>query len=207
MLKATALAFPLALASLPLMAEAPALLKQAEASRVTYDLGVEQRDPLLVIAAAKMRRGLSLEPTDRVAEGGEAGDEGLLDFGTMMSTARDFAAGDGMLIGLIEDVEAEASKGVTIGPVYNIARISGGRTDTYKAVPFDGGAYAEIYVEAKSNADLNLRIYDAQNRLVCSDTDASAIAYCGWKPRKSGNFTIAVENASGSSVQYSLITN
>ena len=141
---------------------------------MTYDLGVDQRDPLLVIAAAKMRRALNLEPTDRLAEGGEAGSEGLLGFDAMMATARDFAAGDEMLLGLIEDTEAEATKGVTIGPVYNIARIAGGRTDTYKAVPFDGGAYAEIYVEAKGNADLNLRIIDAQNRLECSDTDASA---------------------------------
>ncbi|MEL7099370.1 MAG: hypothetical protein AAGM84_11125 [Pseudomonadota bacterium] len=186
------------------LAETP--LKLAEVSRQLYDAGVEARDPLLVIAAAKLRRGLGIEQTDRVAEGGTAGD-GPFDAAAMLDTAEKLAAGDPLMEGLIEDIRAERTKGVTNGPVYNIAQIGGGRTDTYRAVPFDGGKYAEIYVEARDSSDLNLKVFDAQNRLVCSDTDSSAIAYCGWQPRSSGNFTIAVENATGRTVTYNLITN
>lgn len=80
----------------------------------------------------------------------------------MLATARDLAAGDDMMLGLIEDVASETTKGVVSGPVYNNARIGGGQTDTYRAVPFEGGTYAEIYVEAKGSNDLNLKVTDDQ---------------------------------------------
>lgn len=206
MTRFTALTAALILSALPALAADPAPLKQAEASRVLYDTGVATRDPLLVLAAAKMRRGLGLSPTDRMAEDGTPGD-GALDADAMLATARDLAAGDDMMLGLIDDVASENTKGVVSGPVYNNARIGGGQTDTYRAVPFEGGTYAEIYVEAKGSNDLNLKVTDDQGRLVCSDTDASAIAYCGWSPRSTGDFTIAVQNASGGSADYALITN
>lgn len=206
MTRFTALTAALILSALPALAADPAPLKQAEASRVLYDAGVATRDPLLVLAAAKMRRGLGLSPTDRMAEDGTPGD-GALDADAMLNTARELAAGDAMMLGLIDDVAAEQTKGVVSGPVYNNARIGGGQTDTYRAVPFEGGTYAEIYVEAKGSNDLNLKVTDDQGRLVCSDTDASAIAYCGWSPRSTGDFTIAVQNASGGSADYALITN
>ncbi|WP_339773373.1 hypothetical protein [uncultured Pseudosulfitobacter sp.] len=206
MTRFTALTAALILSALPALAADPAPLKQAEASRVIYDTGVATRDPLLVLAAAKMRRGLGLSPTDRMAEDGTPGD-GALDADAMLATARDLAAGDDMMLGLIDDVASENTKGVVSGPVYNNARIGGGQTDTYRAVPFEGGTYAEIYVEAKGSNDLNLKVTDDQGRLVCSDTDASAIAYCGWSPRSTGDFTIAVQNASGGSADYALITN
>lgn len=206
MTRFTALTAALILSALPVLAADPAPLKQAEASRVLYDTGVATRDPLLVLAAAKLRRGLGLSPTDRMAEDGTPGD-GALDADAMLATARDLAAGDDMMLGLIDDVASENTKGVVSGPVYNNARIGGGQTDTYRAVPFEGGTYAEIYVEAKGSNDLNLKVTDDQGRLVCSDTDASAIAYCGWSPRSTGDFTIAVQNASGGSADYALITN
>jgi|TARA_R110000764_G_scaffold19164_3_gene50662 hypothetical protein len=206
MTRFTALTAALILSALPALAADPAPLKQAEASRMIYDTGVATRDPLLVLAAAKMRRGLGLSPTDRMAEDGTPGD-GALDADAMLATARDLATGDDMMLGLIDDVASENTKGVVSGPVYNNARIGGGKTDTYRAVPFEGGTYAEIYVEAKGSNDLNLKVTDAQGRLVCSDTDSSAIAYCGWSPRSTGDFTIAVQNASGSSADYALITN
>ena len=206
MTRFTALTAALILSALPALAADPAPLKQAEASRMIYDTGVATRDPLLVLAAAKMRRGLGLSPTDRMAEDGTPGD-GALDADAMLATARDLATGDDMMLGLIDDVASENTKGVVSGPVYNNARIGGGKTDTYRAVPFEGGTYAEIYVEAKGSNDLNLKVTDAQGRLVCSDTDSSAIAYCGWSPRSTGDFTIAVQNASGGSADYALITN
>ena len=156
MTRFTALTAALILSALPALAADPAPLKQAEASRVLYDTGVATRDPLLVLAAAKMRRGLGLSPTDRMAEDGTPGD-GTLDADAMLETARDLATGDEMMLGLIEDVASENTKGVVSGPVYNNARIGGGQTDTYRAVPFEGGTYAEIYVEAKGSNDLNLK--------------------------------------------------
>ena len=62
-------------------------------------------------------------------------------------------------------------------------------------------------MEGKSNADLNVRVLDDKNRLVCSDTDISKIAYCGWRPIKTAPFSIIVENKGNAATSYSLITN
>lgn len=181
-------------------------LKQAEASRVIYEAGLAARDPILLLAAARMRRGLGLVQGDRQADGGTPG-ENALDWQAMMDAARDAAGGDEVILGLIEDAEAEASKGVLNGPVYNISVLAAGGKDVYGDVPFQAGKYAEIYVEATGSEDLNLHVYDAQNRLVCSDTDPSAIAYCGWRPRSDAAFTIQVTNASDGRSKYRMITN
>ena len=37
-----------------------------------------------------------------------------------------------------------------------------------------------VYIEVRDSSDLNLKIFDDQDRLVCSNTDISAISYCGW---------------------------
>lgn len=187
-------------------ADADRALQKVQASRVMYDEGVANRDPLLVLAAARLRRTVGLIQSDRTAEGGgSAGD--YLAWQDMLDQADAFAAGDELMLGLIEDERATRSKGVTNGPVYNIASLGGKGSDTYRNVPFDGKKYAEVYVEAKGNQDINVYIYDAQNRLVCSDTDVSAIAYCGWRPRESGAFSVKVTNESGAGAEYSLMTN
>lgn len=190
-----------------LQAETAPLLKRAEASRVLYDAGVDLRDPVLILAAAKLRRSLGLRQTDRQPEAGETEQDTILSWETMLSAARDLATGDPLMLGLIEDAEAETIKGVLNGQVYNNGRLAGKQSDTYRNVPFQGGVYAEIYVEAKGDQDMNIHIYDAKNRLVCSDTDSSAISYCGWRPRKAGSFTIKVSNESSTRAQYKMITN
>ena len=191
----------------PVMAEDAPPLRLAETSRLVYDQGVAQRDPVLILAAAKLRAGLGLAATSRTPDQGAAETGAPLDAAQMLATARDFAAGDEAMLALIEDVAAEGTKGVVNGPVYNIATLKAKGTDTYGRVPFEAGKYAEIYVEATGSQDLNLHVYDDQNRLVCSDTDASAIAYCGWRPRATADFTIKVSNATGASARYSLMTN
>jgi hypothetical protein len=195
------------LAPLPAFSQDATALQQARASRIMYDAGVTNRDATMVLAAAKLRRSLGLQSVDRAAEGAAGDDASPLDVDAMFDTARGYATGDDALLGLIEDAQAEASKGVTNGPVYNVARIKAKASDIYRSVPFEARKYAEIYVEAADSSDLNLKVHDDQNRLVCSDTDISAIAYCGWKPRTDGSFSITIENSANRTVSYSLITN
>lgn len=196
-------------ALLPVIAQADtgAVLSKAQASRVMYESGLEARDPLMVVAAAKLRRSLGLEPASRSAENAPATQGDFLGWQAMLSAARDLSEGDDLMLGLIEDVEAEQTKGIVYGPVYNIGQLSAKTSDTYRDLPLEGAEYAEFYVEAKGNSDLNIFVYDEKDRLACSDTDASAIAYCGFRPRATANFTIKITNASSQDTQYSLITN
>ena len=193
--------------ALPAGAETASPVKTAELSARLYATGVEMADPLLILSAAKLRKSLAPTLTSRMATDGTPATDTPLSWQDMLAEAETLAEGDDALIGLIDDVRAEGTKGVASGPVYNIGAIANGKTDTYPLVDFIGGEYAEVYVEAKSAADLNLTVIDAQGRLVCSDTDASHIAYCGWRPSDTAGFMLKVENNGPVSANYALMTN
>lgn len=208
-------------------------LRLAELSFQLYAQGIAAKDPVLVLAAARLRQGLDLsageariagaarlpgKPVSVGLSGGariapekagddEAGPATPLSAADMLDAAADLAAGDEALLGLIEDARAEGGRGVATGQVYSISEIRDGGTDTYDPLPFRGGEYAEVYVESRDGSDLNLFVYDDQGRLVCSDTDISAIAYCGWRPAANGAFTIEVKNRGQGGAGYALMTN
>lgn len=203
-------ALPLTLAAmiaLPVSAQNMSPVKTAELSGQLYAVGLETGDPLMILSAAKLRKQLGLKPIDRSADGVAAEEGSPITWEEMLGSAEDIADGNEVLMGLIADVRAESSKGAASGPVYSIAKIKNGGTDKYGAVEFVGGDYAEVYVEAKSSTDLNLTIYDAQGRLVCSDTDGSHIAYCGWRPSSTEGFVLNVENKGPQGASYALMTN
>ena len=144
---------------------------------------------------------------NRAAAGGETATDAPLGWEEMLASAEPLSADNADLLTLIEDIRVETTKGVASGPVYNIGVLSNGRNDTYPPIEFRGGEYAEVYVEAKSATNLNLTVLDDKGRLVCADTDISAIAYCGWTPATGGNFTLKVENKGPASANYALMTN
>jgi hypothetical protein len=193
--------------ALPAWAEGPSPVKVAELSARLYVAGVEAGDPLLILSAAKLRKSLTLVAEDRAAVGGTVGEGTPLGWEEMLASASDLAGGDEAVLGLIEDAMVETTKGVASGPVYNIGSLGNGRGDTYPPIEFRGGEYAEVYVEAKAATNLNLAIYDDKGRLVCSDTDISHIAYCGWTPAAAGSFTLKVDNKGPAGADYALMTN
>ena len=203
LLPATLLTFSLAL---PVMAEPLTPVQTAALSARVFAVGVDNADPVLMLAAARLRKSIAPEPVERAADGGEPGTETPLGWEAMAQAAEELAEGDDALLGLIDDLRAEGTKGVASGPVYNIGSLSAGKSDNYRNIDFKGGEYAEVYVEAQSSVDLNLTITDAQGRLVCADTDVSHIAYCGWRPDAPGAFTLTVQNK-GAASGYALMTN
>lgn len=182
-------------------------VRTAQLSAELYAAGLAMGDPVLILSAAKLRKTLNPTATDRAAEGGTAGEGAPVTWEEMLASAEDLAGEDEALLGMIDDVRAETTKGVSSGPVYNIGSLGNGGADTYPVVDFIGGEYAEVYVEAKGATDLNLTVYDAEGRLVCSDTDKSHIAYCGWRPDETGGFVMKVENNGPSGASYALMTN
>ncbi len=173
-------------------------VKSAELSAQLYAAGMEAGDPLLLIAAAKLRKSLAF----RGPEG-----EAPLGWEAMLTSAEDLVAGDEALLGLIGDVRAEGVKGVASGPMYSIGRLTSGGVDRFPSVGFAAGDYAEIYVEAQGEADLNLRVFDSAGQLVCTDTDPSPIAYCGWTAARGGTFVMQVDNLGPQDTAYALMTN
>lgn len=193
--------------ALPAWAEGPSPVKVAELSARLYAAGMEAGDPLLVLSAARLRKTLTPVAGDRAAVDGIAGEGAPLGWEEMLASAVELAGDDATLLGLIADATAETNKGVASGPVYNIGSLGNGKGDTYPPIEFRGGEYAEVYVEAKATTNLNLVVYDDKGRLVCSDTDISHIAYCGWTPATAGSFTLKVDNKGPMGADYALMTN
>lgn len=185
------------LMALPALAAPLSAVKTAQLSAELYAAGLAADDPVLLIAAAKLRKSLEFRGAGEAPLGWEA----------MLASAEDLAAGDDALLGLIGDVRAEASKGVASGPMYSIGTLARGGTDKFPGVGFAAGDYAEIYLEAQAETDLNLRVFDSQDQLVCADTDPSPIAYCGWTAAGGGAFVLQVENAGPQDTAYALMTN
>ena len=185
----------LALSALPASAAGAGPLKTAELSARVHAAGVEAGDPLILIAAAQLRREAGLPPDLPLSPD------------TMLAEAEALAAGDTALLALIGDLRAEKEKGVASGPIHHLAALPAGDTETRAPMPFRGGEYAEVYVEAAPGADLNLTVLDAEGHVVCTDGDRSHIAYCGWTPAEDGAFVLKIENAGSVPADYALMTN
>ncbi|MES2434962.1 MAG: hypothetical protein V4586_14215 [Pseudomonadota bacterium] len=183
--------------ALPAVAAPLSGVKTAELSAQLYAAGMAAGDPLLLIAAAKLRKPLAFRGEGAAPLGWEA----------MLASAEALATDDAALLELIGDVRAEGVKGVASGPMYSIGKLASGGLDRFPSVSFAAGDYAEIYVEAQGDADLNLRVFDSTGQLACSDTDPSPIAYCGWTAAGGGTFVMQVENAGPQDVGYALMTN
>ncbi|TKZ18022.1 hypothetical protein FAP39_13175 [Shimia litoralis] len=203
-------------AAVPAMAQSQtqdsAPVDRLRLSAELYSQGVQAQDPLFMLVAAKMRKAIAVqysdrEPTSPYPASLQLPQAQFRTWQSMLDAAENAAGEDAALLGLIEDVRAETSKGVAGGPVYSITSISAGGTDSYASLALRGGEYAEIYIEGTGSSDLNLFVHDDQDWLVCSDTDASDIAYCGWRPAQTAGFTITVENTGDAGNTYSLITN
>ncbi len=188
-------------------AETASPVQVAALSARLYDTGIAAADPLLILSAARLRKSLAPVAGDRVPLGGQPTDGAPLTWQEMLASAEGLAAGDVILLGVIDDLRVETTKGVASGPVYNIGSLTNGGNDTYPPIEFRGGEYAEVYVEAKVATNVNLTILDDKGRLVCTDTDISHIAYCGWTPAEGGSFTLKVENKGPAAAAYALMTN
>ncbi|MFZ1468606.1 MAG: hypothetical protein WAT09_06460 [Paracoccaceae bacterium] len=185
----------LALSALPAAAEPTGPLKLAELSARLFDQGLAEGDPVLIATAAQLRKDAGLTPD--IAP----------DWLEMLDQAERLAADNADLLTVIDDIRADLSKGVASGPITHLAALQAGATDTRPPMPFRGGEYAEAYVEASSGADLNLTVLDEGGNVVCTDHNASHIAYCGWTPSMDGEFVLKIENAGNVPTDFALMTN
>jgi hypothetical protein len=185
-------------------------LQRMALSARLYQDGQELGDAVMVLAAARLRASVGLTPTERpVLPPGDGAAQPLpapLQAAEMLETARALARGDEALLGMIADTGAARIKGLASGPLYSLGMLAPGGEARIAALPFRGGEYAEVYVEARMPTDLRLTVTDEAGQLVCADHDPFHIAYCGWRPDAPGLFTITVENR-GQGTSYALMTN
>ncbi|HMO09097.1 MAG TPA: hypothetical protein PKD10_15830 [Paracoccaceae bacterium] len=187
---------------------------QLSLSQDLYALGMAQGDALTVLTAAKLASGVDFTDVVREVEtkAGEAVAEeadtadGPVDAAAMLASARQLAGEDETLQGLIDDVEAEGSRGRIGGASRTLSRLPGGSTDVWK-VPFYGNSYAEVAVVGDGDSNLDVLITDENGNTVCYDVSWSDKVYCDFVPRWNGFFFITVQNTGRKRNSYYLLTN
>lgn len=172
-------------------------LDQAALSARLQAEGLALQDPVLLIAAARLRKAAGFAPDSALPAGWQA----------MLDQAAELAGDDPTLLGLIDDTAAETAKGVATGPVTRLDALDPGTTDRFPGLQVTADQRTEVYVEPQATTDLNLTIRAASGALLCADTDPDPIAYCAWTQSGPDSVTIEVTNAGTEPTPYALMTN
>lgn len=124
----------------------------------------------------------------------------------MFAKAKELAADDEAVLGLIDDAMAEGSRGRVGGAVEWLSRLPAGQTDVWE-VPYYGNSYAEVAVVGDGDANLDVAVTDENGNVICYDVSWSDKLYCDWTPAWDGYFYVTVQNMGGSRNSYYLMTN
>ena len=124
----------------------------------------------------------------------------------MFAKARELAADDETVLGLIDDALAEGARGRVGGAVEWLSRLPSGQTDVWE-IPFYGNSYAEVAIVGDGDANLDVAVTDENGNVICYDVSWSDKLYCDWTPAWDGYFYVTVQNMGGSRNSYYLLTN
>ncbi|WP_309664689.1 hypothetical protein [Tabrizicola sp.] len=180
-----------------------------------YAMGVASGDALTVLTAAKLAMGVEVKEGgdikktttgDMPADDAEGAADAPVDAMMMLAKAKELAADDEILMGLIADAEAEGSRGRIGGAVSWLSRLPSGQTDVWE-IPFYGNSYAEIAVVGDGDANLDVAITDENGNVFCYDVSWSDSLYCNFTPSWDGYFYVTVQNMGRARNSYYLMTN
>jgi len=180
------------------------------------DYGMAKRDPIPLITAAKITKGIEIEESNHKAETTQDGAAGTAKktagpakpktSDEILAIAREYAGGKAEVLAMITDVEEEDSRGRTRGPGRICTKVNSRSSDTYK-IKFRGEEQAIIGVRGDGDTDLDLFVYDENNNRICSDTDGTDRMVCAWTPAWTGKFKVKVKNLGSVFNRYCLLTN
>lgn len=193
----------------------PSSIKQLMLAQDLFSYGVEMRDPVAVLTAAKITAAIPVTdaplPVDtrpgKAAAGKSETDENLPPSAAdMFVMAAELASGDDYLLGLIEDAKTEGHRGAVDGASRTLNRLQAGYVDMVK-VAFKGGELAELAILGAEESKLNLKITDVEGNTICVEHGQSDELYCAWTPISDGEFYAEIENLSTQRSSYYLLTN
>ena len=171
--------------------------------------GYANKDPLALIAGAKIKRAASAAEGQFERVSGKPGatksKADAYSVEAALAEAKNLAAGRADLIALADDVASSGARGAVGGGKYTTTVVDNRAVDNFK-VRFRGGEPARIVVSGDGDSDLDLYVYDENDNLVCSDDDSSDDMICGWTPSWTGTYTVRVKNR-GMANRYTLVTN
>jgi hypothetical protein len=169
------------------------------AAQAMVRYGDANKDPLALIAAAKVMKEVGSRDLGAQRAGGQAGeaknkpDTATVD--AILARAKSLAGSRQDLVAMADDVAKSGSRGAEGGPRSGTTVVRRGATDVFN-VTFRGGEPARVFISGDGDTDLDLYVYDENGGLICRDEGPSDDALCRWTPRWTGNFQIRVRNLS-----------
>lgn len=167
----------------------PGVSDSLRLSAELFELGNDTRDPLLMLAAARLRqRVLPLEAVDK--------SPGWLSWRAMLEAARSVSPGDTDVARLAARIEGETLRGTVSGPMISTLRIE--ENGSYRATRrFRGGEHGVVYLEAAPQAALTLDIVDRGGRRLCTQAASRGRALCRWAMAEDGDVSIRIGSETG----------
>jgi hypothetical protein len=126
----------------------------------------------------------------------------------MLEAAREAAAGDDLLLALIDQTAIDLQAGRTRLAVLRLSSLglpAGG--EARWLLPFYADAPAEIAALGPQGTTLELAVADAAGHPVCLESDPSPRAYCAFVPAQNGPFTVTLRNPGPAAAAVALVTN
>lgn len=171
--------------------------------------GDANRDALALIQASKMLKAVGATEAAQKRTSGKGGDKPAkadpYTADAVLARAKELAKDNPALSKLADDVAVAGARGVVNGAKHGTSVVSSNDTDSYR-IRYEGDAPAAVFVSGDGDSDLDLFVYDENDNLICSDTDATDDMLCRWNPRWTGSFTIRIKNL-GVANRYRLWTN
>lgn len=178
-----------------------------------YVLGLQAKDPVAVLTAAKLVGSVQFVETERKKEtkGPERAPaedlhKGPAGVASMLAAARELAGEDETLIGVVEAVERDMGHGRMISVATSRTTLTAGKTDRWE-VPLFGETAVELAVVGDGDAPLSVLVADENGHVICQDPGGSAVAYCAFTPATNATFVVTVSNLGKAPDSYILMTN
>ncbi len=173
--------------------------------------GYAHNDALSLIQAARLCKQAGLVKAD-VEKKEEQGKESTaqkkgnisLDVAKLLADAKVKAAGNGVLLALIDEVGT--TRGAVGGSRYSSTYVKAKGTDTYY-ISFRAGQTAVVTVIGDGDTDLDLYVYDENGNLIDKDVDYSDDCVVSFVPKWTGVFTIKIMNRGNVYNNYIMRTN
>lgn len=180
--------------------------------------GDREKDPIALLAAARILKQTpstdgkrEKEVTGEAAEKAKDAPKKPMDAAPLaaedlLKKAQELAGDDVHIKALAQAIEAEKSRGATRGPVRHRDQAQGRTADRF-TIEFQGGEIARVAVSGDHSTDLDLYVFDQNNNMIVSDTDATDTCFVEWTPRWTGPFQVLVVNNGQTANVYDLYTN
>jgi hypothetical protein len=192
---------------------APGTASQLVLAQRLFRQASEGGDPVLLLAAIRLARGVALRPAlgwerTTVDDGKPPTSDGPPDPSSpaVLAMLQGMAVDDPNLQDLVYDLDAQVPQGRL--PIATVARsdLSGGAKEDWR-LPLSGSVAVEIALIGDGGTALGLSVTDDTGATVCTRPPALDPALCRFTPASNGFFIVQVVNAGAGRNSYQLVGN